>query len=88
MSPKSGVIPDNYHDYAVYPLEGVWDIHEKAKQNYAGKIDKRLLVYQLMIRQPELKRKSQTHREIYLSNARKTSPERYRTVLRFQLELL
>jgi len=149
MSPKSGVIPENFYDYAVYPLEGVWDINEKAKKNFDGKPDKSTLVFTLMIRQPEfvtaefaaeiiemtkkkkphellgsvkfeefeegsciqmlhiggfdseqqtfkqmeqfateqqLKRKSHTHREIYLSDARKTSPERYRTVLRFQVE--
>lgn len=31
-----------------------------------------------------LKRKIQTHREIYLSDFRKTSPEKLRTILRFQ----
>ena len=149
MSPKSGEEPENYFDYAVYPLEGVWDINEEAKLNMAGKLDKNSLVYKLMIRQPafvtedvakdfiertkkkkphqlldqvkfevieegscvqmlhmgsfdneplsfklmeqfaeeqQLKRKSHTHREIYLSDARKTIPERLRTILRFQVE--
>ena len=149
MSPKSGEEPENYFDYAVYPLEGVWDINEEAKRNKDGKLDKNSLVYKLMIRQPafvtydvakdfiertkkkkphqlldqvkfevieegsciqmlhmgsfdnepqsfklmelfaeeqQLKRKSHTHREIYLSDARKTIPERLRTILRFQVE--
>ncbi len=149
MSPKSGEEPENYFDYAVYPLEGVWDINEEAKNNFDGKLDKNSLVYKLMIRQPafvtadvakdfiertkkkkphqlldqvkfeiieegncvqmlhmgsfdnepksfklmeqftenqQLKRKSHTHREIYLSDARKTIPERLRTILRFQVE--
>ena len=150
MGLKSGeVVPKNYTDYAVYPLEGVWDINEEAKRNMAGKLDKNSLVYKLMIRQPafitadfaaenieltkkkkphklldqvkfetieegscvqmlhmgsfdnepqsfklmeqfaeeqQLKRKSMTHREIYLSDARKTIPERLRTILRFQVE--
>ena len=149
MGLKSGDVPENYNDYAVYPLEGVWDINEEARQKPAGKLDKSTLVYQLMIRQPafitadfaaemiertkklkphqlldqvrfeeieegncvhmlhigsfdnepisfglmeqfaveqQLKRKSMTHREIYLSDARKTSPERLRTILRFQVE--
>ena len=150
MGLKSGeVVPKNYTDYAVYPLEGVWDINEEAKLNMAGKLDKNTLVYKLMIRQPafitadfaalnieltkkkkphplldqvkfetieegscvqmlhmgsfdneplsfklmeqfaeeqQLKRKSMTHREIYLSDARKTIPERLRTILRFQVE--
>ncbi len=33
-----------------------------------------------------LKRKFHTHREIYLSDARKVSPEKLKTVLRFQVE--
>lgn len=149
MSPKSGEEPENYFDYAVYPLEGVWDINEEAKSNFHGDLDKSTLVYKLMIRQPafvtpdvakdfiertkkkkphqlldqvkfevieegscvqmlhmgsfdnepqsfklmeqfaeehQLKRKSHTHREIYLSDARKTIPERLRTILRFQVE--
>jgi len=150
MGLKSGeVVPKNYTDYAVYPLEGVWDINEEAKSNMNGKLDKNSLVYKLMIRQPafitadvaaenieitkkkkphtlldqirfetieegsciqmlhmgsfdnepqsfklmeqfaeeqQLKRKSLTHREIYLSDARKTIPERLRTILRFQVE--
>lgn len=146
---SSEVVPKNYTDYAVYPLEGVWDITEEAKLNMNGKLDKNTLVYKLMIRQPafitadfaaenieltkkkkphqllgqvkfetieegsciqmlhmgsfdneplsfklmeqfaeeqQLKRKSLTHREIYLSDARKTIPERLRTILRFQVE--
>ena len=149
MSPKSGQEPENYFDYAVYPLEGVWDINENAKNNSEGKLDKKSLVYKLMIRQPsfvtadyaagiieitktkkphklldsvkfeeieegrciqmlhigsydsepqsfiqmeqfaeeqQLKRKSHAHHEIYLSDARKTSPERRKTILRFQVE--
>jgi len=150
MGLKSGeVVPKNYTDYAVYPLEGVWDINEEAKLKINGKLDKNALVYKLMIRQPsfitadfaaenikltkkkkphglldqvkfetieegscvqmlhmgsfdnepqsfklmeqfaeeqQLKRKSLTHREIYLSDARKTIPERLRTILRFQVE--
>jgi len=143
------VVPKNYDDYAVYPLEGVWDLKEEAKLNRNGKFDKNDLVFKLMIRQPafvtsdfaadniertktkkphqlldhvkfemieegscvqmlhmgsfdnepqsfklmeqfaeeqQLKRKSLTHREIYLSDARKTEPDRLRTILRFQVE--
>ena len=149
MGLKTGEVPKNYNDYAVYPLEGVWDINEEAKLKMDGKLDKNSLVYKLMIRQPafitqdfaiqnientkkkkpnalldqvkfemieegscvqmlhmgsfdnepqsfklmeqfaqveQLKRKSLTHHEIYLSDARKTIPERLRTILRFQVE--
>ncbi len=44
--------PENYTDWTVYPLEGVWDISEKAKQNFDGQINKDDLVFDLMIRQP------------------------------------
>lgn len=149
MSPKAGIAPENYHDYSVYPLEGVWDIDKDAKNTFNGKLDKNSLVFNLMIRQPDfvttdfadeiikmtqkkkphnllnqvkfeiieegcciqmlhlgsydnepesfkqmerfatdrqLKRRSYMHREIYLSDARKTSPDKLKTVLRFQVE--
>ncbi|WP_299246794.1 GyrI-like domain-containing protein [uncultured Aquimarina sp.] len=44
--------PINYNDWTVYPLEGVWDITEKAKENFNGKVNKDDLVFDLMIRQP------------------------------------
>jgi hypothetical protein len=148
MSPKKGIAPADYFEYAVYPLEGVWDITEEAKKNQIEKLDKNTLVFNLMIRQPDfvtsgfaatiieltkkkkphpllenikfssieegqcvqmlhtgsyddepasfkrmedfcnendLKRKSKVHREIYLSDARKVSPEKLKTVLRFKI---
>ena len=149
MSPKSGVVPKNYFEYTVYPLEGVWDINEEAKKSNSKILDKDSLVFNLMMRQPDfvvpdfaneiiertkkkkphkllykvkfeiieegscvqmlhlgsydnepesfkqmylfadeqrLKRKFHTHREIYLSDARKVLPEKLKTVLRFQVE--
>ncbi len=146
MSHKGGFAPDNYFEYTVYPLEGVWDISEEAKKNFTGTIDKDSLIFTLMIRQPEfvtkdfakeaqertqnkkphdllenvkftefeegkcvqvmhlgsydnepetfremedfcdenkLIRKTKHHREIYLSDVRKVSPEKLKTVLRF-----
>lgn len=149
MSPKQGFAPDNYFDYSIYPLEGVWDLNDEAKKQPMEKLDKNALVFHLMIRQPAfvtpemavdviqrvqkkkphplldqakfetigegncvqmlhigsfddepasfdlmetfaltsgLKRVSKVHREIYLSDARKTSPEKMKTVLRFRVE--
>lgn len=149
MSPKQGFAPKEYIEYTVFPLEGVWDIDENAKNNFNGTIDKNSLVFKLMIRQPDfvtidfaheaiertkkkkphelldrvkfeaieegpcvqmlhtgsydsepesfkkmeefahagnLKRISHRHREIYLSDARKVTPEKLRTVLRFQVD--
>ncbi|MBU1148763.1 GyrI-like domain-containing protein [Patescibacteria group bacterium] len=146
MSKKGGVAPKSFFEYTVYPLEGVWDITEKAKKEGVKKLDKSTLVFNLMIRQPDfvtkdfftevfelikkekphdlldqlkyerieegkcvqimhlgsyddepksfakmenyanengLTRKSKTHREIYLTDARKVAPEKQKTVLRF-----
>ena len=53
MSPKKGIEPKGYFDYTVYPLEGVWDLNEKAKKSFDGTINKNDLVFKLMIRQPD-----------------------------------
>lgn len=50
---KLNIKPDEYSDWTVYPLEGVWDITEKAKQNFDGQINKEDLIFDLMIRQPD-----------------------------------
>jgi len=49
---KSTNPPEGYQDWTVYPLEGVWDISEKARKEFNGKIDKDELVFDIMIRQP------------------------------------
>lgn len=148
MSPKKDNAPIGYFDYTVYPLEGVWDINDEAKQKPMTVIDKDALVFDLMIRQPNfvtadyavniieqvkkskphpllnevrfveieegacvqmlhngsydnepqsfeqmetfckennLQRKSKIHREIYLSDSRKVSPDKLKTVLRFSV---
>ncbi len=53
MGFKKGPIPQGYLDYTVYPLEGVWDITEEAKEQYHGVLNKDDLVFKLMIRQPD-----------------------------------
>ncbi|BDS12503.1 GyrI-like domain-containing protein [Aureispira anguillae] len=50
---KQDTSPKGYGDYTVYPLEGVWDLNETAKENFKGKINKDDLVFKLMIRQPD-----------------------------------
>ena len=149
MGLKKGKAPEGYVDYTVYPLEGIWDISEEAKQKGIQQFDKADLVFDLMIRQPDfvtdqlaattheqvkskkphplldtvrfvrieegecvqmlhvgsydaepasfkmmeefaaregLRRSSRTHREIYLTDARKVAPEKLKTVLRFKVE--
>ncbi|MFN8241396.1 MAG: GyrI-like domain-containing protein [Bacteroidales bacterium] len=148
MSPKKGNSPAGYVEYTVYPLEGVWDLKEEARNMDHGKIDKNSLVFNLMIRQPDfvdtdfaakiiettaskkphpllekvrfgiieegkcvqmmhlgsyddepgsfarmhefckansLERMSMVHREIYLSDARKVTADKLKTVLRFRI---
>jgi hypothetical protein len=53
MSPKQGIAPQDYFEYTVYPLEGVWDIDEEARKQYNGTLDKDTLVFRLMMRQPD-----------------------------------
>ena len=147
MMPKRGPVPEGYYDYAVFPLEGVWDLVDKTKANEP--LDKNNLKYKIMIRQPDfitealaaetidytakkkphplLKdvrferiadglcvqmlhlgsydsetssfaqmqkfcddngyvRTQHSHKEIYLTDARKTEPEKLKTTLRFSVE--
>ena len=146
MMPKSGATPEGYLDYTVFPLEGIWDMSEKGKQE--GIFDKNELLYTIMIRQPEfvtketvkkaieivkkkkphplledvifdtmeeglciqmlhvgsyddeprsfksmkkyceennLERASENHREIYITDARKTEKDKLKTVLRYKV---
>ena len=53
MSSKKGFAPKGYFEYAVYPLEGVWDLNEEGRKTYDGTINKNHLVFKLMIRQPD-----------------------------------
>lgn len=49
MSHKNGFAPDDYFEYTVYPLEGLWDIKNHDSETFT----KDELVYTIMIRQPE-----------------------------------
>lgn len=51
FAPRKGLQIDGYKEYAVYPLEGLWDITQEAVQK--GSWTKDDLVYTLMIRQPD-----------------------------------
>ena len=149
MSYKAGYAPETFYEYTVYPLEGVWDITDEAKEKYTGVLDKNALVFNLMIRQPDfvtvefanealertkkkkpnpyldnvqfkdfeegecvqmmhfgsydnepetfeimeeycqengLKRLSKKHKEIYISDPRKVTPDKLKTVLRFRVD--
>jgi len=53
MSYKKGIEPPGFFDYTVYPLEGVWDLKDEAKENFNGSVNKDDLIFTLMIRQPD-----------------------------------
>jgi hypothetical protein len=53
MSPKASIAPQDYVEYTVYPLEGIWDLKEEAKTKPMPHFDKNDLVFELMIRQPD-----------------------------------
>ena len=148
MSLKYRSAPDGFFDYAIYPVEGLWNISEKGKMQASKKPDKNSFVFNLMIRQPDFlandfaseiiektkqkkphelldkvkfetitddlciqimhignydsepeslkkmeefcllnnyMRQSERHREIYISDARRVSSDKLRTVLRFKI---
>ena len=66
--------PKNYTDYTVYPLEGVWDINDKAKQTFNGIINKDDLVFILMIRQPDFVSLSFFNEMLALTKKKKPNP--------------
>lgn len=53
MSAKKKMEPEGYFDYTVYPLEGIWDLDEDAKESFEDSFNKNDLVFKLMIRQPD-----------------------------------
>lgn len=145
--PKGGYTPEGYHDFVVFPLEGIWDLVDYALD--PNVLDKNNFKYEIMIRQPEfvtkelvemaiekakkknpssyyedvelkemedglclqmmhvgsfddelasfaimdqyleehqLERVSKIHKELYISDFRKTKPENLKTVLRYQIK--
>jgi len=51
MLPKKDIIPEGYYDFAVFPLEGIWDLEDEARTMEI--LDKNSLIYTIMIRQPD-----------------------------------
>lgn len=71
MSPKAGYMIDNYSEYTIYPLEGVWDLDEEGRK--LDVLDKDHFVYSIMIRQPDFVTKK-VATEI-IERAKKKKPE-------------
>lgn len=51
MMSKKEIVPPGYFEYTVYPLEGLWDLTEKGRQQETW--NKEELLYTIMIRQPD-----------------------------------
>lgn len=67
---RKGLEVEGFRDYAVYPLEGVWDICETAKAR--GNFTAEDYVYTLMIRQPAFF--TQDHLAWAITQAKKKDP--------------
>ena len=74
MPKKMDRQPKGYFDFTVYPLEGVWDINDKAKANFKGRINKEDLVYKLMIRQPDFVSKNFYSEMLEVAKEKKKNP--------------
>jgi hypothetical protein len=82
MSPKKAMAPVGYFEYTVYPLEGVWDVSEEAKETYSGTLDKNELVFTLMIRQPDFV--DEAYAMKILDHTRKTKPNELLDQVKFE----
>lgn len=71
MMPKGGTTSKGYFEYAVYPLEGVWDLSDEGKK--AKEFNKDFLEYKIMIRQPDFVDEALFQKAIEL-NAKKKNP--------------
>lgn len=74
MPKKMDRQPKGYFDFTVYPLEGVWDINDKAKANFKGRINKEDLVYKLMIRQPDFVSENYYSEMLEVAKEKKKNP--------------
>lgn len=71
MAVKKGASPVEARDYAVYPLEGTWDLDADSAPVKGAPIDKKSLVYTLQIRQPGFVKAEYVHEIMESTRARK-----------------
>ena len=71
MSVKKGASPFEPIDYAVYPLEGIWDLAEDSIPVEGAPIDKKALIYTLQIRQPGFVTPEYVRRVVEATRAKK-----------------
>lgn len=75
MMHKNGDAPDNFYEYTVYPLEGIWTLNSEGIKNYKNNqiFDKNDLQYKIMIRQPEFVTKEIAAKNIITVSAKKAN---------------
>lgn len=83
MSYKKGIEPKGFYDYTVYPLEGVWDLTEKGREDYKkGFINKEELLFKLMIRQPDFV--DETYAKFIVEEVKKNKPHALLNDIKFE----
>ena len=83
MSYKKGIQPKGFYDYIVYPLEGVWDLTEKGREDYKkGFINKEELLFKLMIRQPDFV--DEAYAKFIVEEAKKNKPNALLNDVKFE----
>ena len=83
MSYKKGIEPKGFYDYTVYPLEGVWDLTEKGREDYKkGFINKEELLFKLMIRQPDFV--DEAYAKFIVEEAKKNKPNALLNDVKFE----
>ena len=83
MSYKKGIEPKGFYDYAVYPLEGIWDLTEKGREEAKkGIINKEELLFKLMIRQPDFV--DETYAKFIVEEVKKNKPNALLNVVKFE----
>ncbi len=71
---KEQNLPAGYKDWAVYPLEGVWDISDEAKKISGKKLNKDDFIFELMIRQPDFISADFFNKMLELTKVKKPHP--------------
>ena len=83
MSYKKGIEPKGFYDYVVYPLEGIWDLTEKGREDYKkGFINKEELLFKLMIRQPDFV--DEAYAKFIVEEAKKNKPNALLNDVKFE----
>lgn len=68
------MMPNEIHDFTVYPLEGIWALSKTDKESSMSGLIKENLEYTIMIRQPDFITAQITHTALEKTKAKKPNP--------------